>query len=279
MIASKKEKTKVAVEKIRFPKTNVKFELDSADGFAFLGCARKMMGLEYNDCYLEVAKRNFTLNAKNHIRGVPIPKEDFYTYTLWACSEFLHEIDDRRTFKKIVKKINTIGQYPNGMFRYCNTETSYIVPNVTSAAALVYCLDGQYSKTKELVDLLRKTQKNGNWFYYEINKGYRKLKIKEDSMHLAMMIYHLREINRLSKLNTMDIVHKALLYLYEENKDKLEGGRKIEWGIPFIALASKGIEHKLYRRAFLETSRRSINHENFRTRAISAWALSKMLST
>ncbi len=265
---------------VKIPTDNIKFELDSADGYAFLGYARKKVGLSHIE-YLKAAKiRNFTLNHEYTIKGTIVPKNGIYTYTSWVCLEFAIKSGNKLLARKLLNRVDNIGKYSNGMIRYCNTETKYVVPNVTSAAALMYCMNGQSSKAKPLVNTLRRMQSRGNWNYHMFNNSknkYQRLETKEDNMHLAMMVYHLKEINKLSGIETSDMIAPAMEILKKNNKKINEKRTKIGWDIPFVALASHGLDNNLYGRAIQTTINKSLVHKNFRTRAISAWVISKTL--
>lgn len=260
------------VNDIKLPDTNIYFENSSADGFAFLGYARAKAGLGCDYLYDAVKKRNFCLNSSQTIRKVTVAADNQYVYTIWVCIEFLSLINKDDDIEDLISRVDAIGQYPNKMMRYCSTEVHYLVPNVTSAAALIYSMAAQKDKAIELVQVLRDKQKGGNWEYYDLraNKPVR----FEDSYHLAMMVYHLREIKRISGIDTEDLVSKSIVCLNKMNAQELQGG-SIGWGIPMLYVATKGIDDKLNKRAYNGLMSESINNTNFRVRAIAAWALAK----
>lgn len=260
------------VDNVKFPETNVYYEHDSADGFAFLGCARAKVGLDWAACYEAVDSRDFCLNAEQSINKITVPFYNQYVYTLWACIEFLDLINKGEIIGELVRRVDDIGQYPNKMMRYCSTEVEVVVPNVTSAAALIYSMVGKKDKSKELVQVLREQQVDGNWRYYNLRTN--KYTRVEDSYHVAMMVYHLKKLQRISGINTEDIVLNSIKCLNKLNAKKLKLG-SIGWGIPMLSVATKGIDAKLYNRSFNKTLTESIKSENFRVRAISAWALTK----
>lgn len=275
---TKSQITKI-VSGIRFPKSNIYFEKCSADGYAFFGYARKFLDMSCNDCFKKIINRNFSLGAANKIRKVKLSAENIYIYTLWTCAEFLFVLKRFDILEKFREYIDGIGQYENGMFRYCKEECYYVVPNATSAAALLYGHLGVHDKSKELIDILRSEQLyNGNWQYYILNK-HEKFRIRrrfkeEDSYHLSMIIYHLRELERLYKIDTLDIVEKSLVRLSKIN-DFVIKTPSVGWSFPMLYLATKGIDNKLSKKALERMLGLSINNSNFRVRAISAWALVK----
>ena len=267
------------IASVSLPNTNSYYENESADGFAFLGAAREIVGLNSEECYMEVIKRNYTLNAKRTIAptGAIVDENTQYVYTLWSCIELFSLLKDEKKNNLLCKTVDEIGKYENGMMRYCTTEIRYLVPNVTSAAAYIYSINGEYDKAAELIEVLEKEQcRNGNWQYKILDKQTNKPSSHkyEDSHHLAMMIYHLREVARLVNIKTDQIVNKALLHLAGMNKIRLQAGT-IGWGIPWLYLATNGIDLGLSKRAYDETISKSILNPNFRTRGVAAFCLAK----
>lgn len=266
------KKIKTAISEIKFPETDIYHEKNSADGYAFLGCAKEKVELDSTDCYELVKSSNFCLNKSQKIRGGEVPANTMYVYTMWPCIEFLNLRKDQKNVSMLMDTLDKIGRYPNGMMRYCTTEINYIVPNVTSCAALLYALDGQIEKTKDLVSVLLKEQKDGNWRYYDALTG-EPLRW-EDSFHLAMIVYHLREIQNKIQIDTQNIIARSLEKLKAVNRKSLDPG-SIGWGIPMLYAATKNLDSDLSERAFVRTLEESLVHENFRVRAYAAWALTK----
>jgi len=271
------------IKNITFPSgTNNYYENDSADGFAFLGAARLIVGLDADKCYEEIKKRNYTLNVDKIIArpNRKVFKDTQYVYTLWACIEMLSRLEGQgETINFLIDRVNQIGQYENGMMRYCTTEINYIVPNVSSAAALIYSINQEVPKANRLLTILKENQLGyGNWEYKIRGKktqNFVSAGICEDSYHLAMMVYHLKEITRLTGLDTSSITKRSLQRLREINEKKLDAG-SVGWGIPMLALAAHGLDSELYERALNETLSKSIKHTNFRTRSIAAFCLAKI---
>lgn len=139
---------KTMVGSVPYPYANKYFESDSADGFAFLGCARQVLGLDTDYCREAIEKRSFTLNARQRIKATNIvaPATNRYVYTLWPCVEFLHARGEHETVGKLMDIVEDIGVYGNGMVRYCSHEIDYVVPNVTSACAMLYATTGPQRK-------------------------------------------------------------------------------------------------------------------------------------
>ena len=201
-----------------------------------------------------------------------VPEDANYVYTIWTCTEFLRALRNLDSTRWLMCILEDIGMYKNGMQRYCSLEIDLEVPNVTSAAALLYAWDGQIEIASRLVDLLRMRQIDGNWWYviHSTGETYK----PEDSFHLAMMIHHLREIQRADGIQTNDLITDALHALAALNEPELQPG-SIGWGYPMIYLAAVGLDKSLARRAYVATLKQGLTHENFRTRALSAWALVK----
>lgn len=265
------------IDSVKFPTTNIYYESDSADGFAFLGYARAKVGLNYNDCYHEMIKRNFKLNAKRKIlqTGINVSRQNNYVYTIWVCIEFLKEINDLDTCNKLMNLVKDIGEYKNGMVRYCNEEIYYEVPNVTSSTALLYSMFGNVEKSNSLVKNFISKQSGNNWNYYILLNNKRVKGVFEDSYHLAMILYHLREIEKINKIELTEPIHKIILELKKLNKKKIDGG-SIGWGVPMLCLSVNGLDNELYEKSFNLLVKESIFNSNFRVRSIAAWALAKL---
>ena len=266
------------VEEVYGPVGNVYYENSSADGFAFQGFARAKTGLDYSRYLRAIIDRNFSLNKSQKIKrtGISVPKDNQYIYTIWTCIEFLREIGEIDAINSLMNIVNNIGTYPDGVMRYCSSEIKYKVPNTTSAAALLYAWNDEESKSIALVDVMRKTQSRGNW-RYRAKKGKKWIPSKEeDNFHLAMIIYHLRSIEKYSGVQTHDIVEKALERLKSYNKEGIKVGR-IKWAIPMVYAATCGLDHNLEETSFKELVDIAIKDDNFRVRGMSAWALTRWL--
>ncbi|MBN2298600.1 MAG: hypothetical protein JXM72_08395 [Deltaproteobacteria bacterium] len=263
------------VSDIPYPYAHEYFESASADGFAFLGYAQYALGLDATYCRDAINERNYTLNAEQRIKAtdITVPNTSMYVYTIWPCVEFLHLRGEYAKFQELVHLVEEIGAYQNGMIRYCTHEIDYIVPNVTSACALLYALTGRTDKAASLIDLLRSRQLDGNWRYEIFSSG--KLCGMEDSYHLAMMVYHLRQVQITTQIMTSDIIDKALPQLQKLNNEYLQPG-SIGWGIPMLYISSLGLDDGLSQSALKAMmGTRGLWHKNFRVRAITAWALVK----
>lgn len=259
------------IENIKLPLSNEYYELDSADGYAYLGFARAKAGLEYKDFLKEINDRNYSLNAAWH--G---DKHTKYIYTIWTCIEFLREAGEENVIKELMNIVDSIGVYPDGSMRYCSHEIYYQVPNITSAAALLYAYNNEYEKCQKLVNILREREEDGNWKYIKLNEDFsiKAITVLEDAYHLGMIIYHLKKIEKVSGIITSDLVLKSVKALKDKNYTG-DGQGKIGWGPPMIYLSFLDLEEK-ESKVFLEkTLKESIQHSNFRTRAIAAFALAE----
>jgi len=260
---------------VPYPCANRYFEADSADGFAFLGCARQVLGMDTGYCREAIGKRAFTLNAEQRIRAtnIVVPATNRYVYTIWPCVEFLHAMGEHETVGELMDVVEGIGTYENGMVRYCSHEIDYVVPNVTSACAMLYAISGRADRAAPLVDILRSRQIDGNWRYEIYSTGMPCG--MEDSYHLAMMIYHLRQVQAISGIRTSDLIEESMPRLQELNSASLQPG-SIGWGIPMVYIASIGLDDRLSRKALHALmGMNGLRHHNFRVRAIAAWALVK----
>jgi hypothetical protein len=268
------------IDNIELPITNNYYEKNSADGYAFLGYALKKIGSNKN-LLDELKIRNFSLNSEYKILTTNTTKNNQYTYTLWICIEYLSLLNEKNLLDDLYKIINDIGVYDNGMARYCNEEVNFIVPNVSTAMALIHCRYKNFNKAKELIDIIREKQlKNGNW-KYSTNKPIKKLEIKkeEDIYHHCMMIYHLMEIKKYNILEVDDIIEKSLK-LYENYKNineiKNNGKSGINWFYPMFMLIIKDKNKKLFDQTLELVINKYIFDKNFRVRSICAWALSQI---
>ena len=265
------------IQNIKLPATNVYYELTSADGYAYLGYALSKINTDYQKCLSKMIENNFTLNADKLVRNVKVFKETNYTYTLSCCLDFLNAANERKTFDKVFDIFRGIGFYKNDdLYRYCDTEIYYGIPNTTSMAAWMFALTGDTENCKKCLSFLSSTQKqNGNWNYYDIkNNNLKELPLQEDSTHVAMMVTHLRLVEVLTGIDTSALYLKSIKMLENHNSHKLDGGT-IGWGVPMLYLATKNMNTDLNKRAYQETVQGGINNKNFRVRACSAYCLTK----
>ncbi len=259
------------VREVKLPMGNHYFESVSADGFAFMGMAYHNSGLPTDHFCNEIEKRRYTLNGNHKILSTRLSPEVIYLYTHWVCYEFLR-LTGRDT-THLVDNIKQIQRYPNGWHRYCDVEINYVVPNVTAMAALVYT-ENNDPTGEELINLLRQTQINGNWYYLRNGKQIK----TEDNYHLGLMLYCFY------RLGLTDNMVKKSLRAYVNTEKILNPGR-VGWGIPVAYLiytlyGSKiqkiiGKKEYDYRVKIYKENATMFakEHINFRVRAISAWAL------
>lgn len=268
---SKEEAAKI-INGIKLPDTDNYYEKTSADGFAFLGAAKANLGIEYQNYLKEIADRNYCLNAAWY--G---DKHTQYTYTLWTCIEFLRRAEDLSTLEEMYKRIDQIGSYPDGYMKYCSIEIKYRVPNMTSIAALVSAYRGDTKSVKKYLKVLEKNQVNGNWKYCKLDETLiaGNETVFEDAHHLALMIYQLRKLESEFGIKTKHIYLPAIDAI--QNKNYAGNGKgKIGWAYPTIYLAVSGVNKELEEEYLKLTLKESINHSNFRTRAIAAFCLSEV---
>jgi hypothetical protein len=269
------------IRNIKFPIKNDYFEKSSADGYAYLGFARARLGMDWEPCLKEVSAREFSLGQKWTITatGVDVGVRTKYTYTIWPCVEFYREISgkksilDKKAIKRAEETLRSIGVYDCGMHRYCDVEINYIVPNMTSAAALMQAYFKNFAEAKELIATLEKNQLNcGNWQYKKIIKGKEVDYVKEDALHLSMMIFQLRESQKILKINLSKIINLAIKALKEMIK---KGCGNFSIGSDSaIYLATKGLDQKL-EHEFRPKVIKLLDDDNFRKRAFAAFALTR----
>jgi len=267
------------IKNIKLPLQNSYYEKCSADGYGYLGYSLYKLGEEHTHCLKKMEENNYTLNADRviGITNKKVFKHTNYTYTLSVCIDYLHMVGDTDKLNHLYDIFKTIGFYgDSGLYRYCDTEISYGVPNTTSAAAFIFALMGDIDKCQRCIDFLRKTQLKGNWYYYIINGDNKLNKIQrsEDSFHLAMMVFHLRMVEILTNIEVKSIYSESIDLLKILNKNKLQGGT-IGWGIPMLYLASKGLDDSLSNRSYDMIMNQSIKNSNFRVRGLSAYCLTK----
>ncbi len=266
------------IESIKLPKTNDYYEKSSADGYALLGYALKKINSN-RDLLDEVVNRNFSLNSNYNIRNIKVSKDNQYIYTIWLCLEYILLLDQDQIANNLYQRVLDIGIYSNGMARYCVEETYYIVPNVTSAMALIHCQFNNFEESKKLINVLRETQYKNNWCYYDIKgKNYIKLKKFEDKYHQCMIIYHLQEIKKYDKIYVDDIIDRTIKpYMkYKKIADIKDIGKGLPWFYPMFTLIIEDYNNTLFEQGVNLLKKKYIKHNNFRVRAFSAWVLSKL---
>lgn len=263
------DKYKSLIKKIQFPETNIYYEKDNADGYGFLGYARSKVGLDTSKCLDKIIERDFSLSIKNSKEASPNNK---YVYILWPCAEFLKSIDNNDFENKFISRLNKIGTYPTGEFRYCTDEYYRAIPNATSAAALLYALYGQKDMAASLLQKMEEWQsENGNWkFIFHTKKEIR----YEDDFHVSMILYQIYYASKILNINMEDVLSKAGSYLIENSNKNIYKGI-IEWGVPMLYVAMECIKNPLSDVLLKPMLNKYIKHKNFRTRAYAAWALIK----
>lgn len=274
---------RLLIENLKMPTDNKYFEKSSADGYAFLGAARAILNLPSKQFKKEVIDRNLSLNAQHRINKRKLPQDTSYTYTLWTCHELARELGGA-LMARILKEVKEIGRYDTGWQRYCSNEIFYTVPNVCSAAALIYHDNREMKLAKELIDFLVKEQIDGNWHYHQIDRKDGTLTIArvEDKYHLAMMLYH---FSMMKSIVPKTMLKKTLRTFVEDGKWLSDGS--VGWGVPLTCLVYHVWEDEIRSMMTMEElrNRQEISgnktieylfHENFRVRAISAWVIAKI---
>lgn len=263
-----------------YPVTNTYFQQCSADGFALFGFAQHHTGFNHKYCLKMIREKNYSLNSKHKIRDIQVSRQNKYVYTMWACSEFLNAINKPLILNKLIRDLDNIGTYNNGMHRYCSEEIYYIVPNATSSAALMYAMVNQLDKTNRLLKVLKDEQLDtGNWGYrnypsYEYVRDASNNIREEDAYHLAMIIYQCREINRLTNIPVHHIIQPACKQLIRMNAKKIASG-SVGWGYAMIYLALKRIDNGTSDKALQHVIYQGVITSNFRVRSQALWALCK----
>lgn len=257
------------IKNINLPNTNIYYEKDSADGYAFLGYAKSKIGENTDDCLKKIIERDFSLSIKNSKEASPNNK---YVYTLWPCSEFLGSIENNKFEDAFIDRLDNIGRYKTGEFRYCIDEYNRAIPNATSAAALIYAMYGKKDIAISLLQKMREWQSpNGNWkfvFFNDNNIRY------EDDFHVSMILYQIYFSSKILNIDMTDVISKAATYLINSSNKNIYKG-KIGWGVPMLYVALACVGDKLSDKLEKPLINKYIKHKNFRTRAYSAWALVK----
>jgi hypothetical protein len=124
--------------------------------------------------------------------------------------------------------VEEIGTYNNGCTLRSH-EIDYVVPNVTSACALLYALHGSYGQGVAAGRPPPVTADRRNWRYEIYSTG--KPCGMEDSYHLAMMIYHLSRHQTVCGIRTADIIERAMPGYMNSTVHICKAG-SIGWGIP-----------------------------------------------
>lgn len=251
------------------------FAKTASDGWALAHAARELLGV--GKSFAEDVRpfiKGCGLGAPYSINGVAVPANAVYTYQLWAVAEYIkarygNEASEERDY--IIEQVRRIGCYPNGWWRYCSTETGYIVPNATSAAANLFAWAGDTHAAEKLMHVLAANQVCDNWRYQPGGHA-------EDSMHLALMIYQLTTMRDLDGSHIeppTQMIYRALAGLVRLNRDELQPG-SIGWAPPWVMLAMYGdfVGSDLFGQAH-EATVGLLEHENFRTRAMAAFCLAK----
>ena len=257
---------------MKYPLDDYYFEKSSADGYAFLGISKYLLGLDWSHCLNIVNTKGPRLCADWVSNDTMLNRETVYAYTCWPLYEFYYMINDKVGMDNIVNIMDDkIGYYEPGVFRYCDIEIDYVVPNVSATAALTYARHGRLDDAHALVEELReRQQKSGNWFY--TNKKDGSVDRLEDTSHLSMMVISLREIESFG-FETVDMVEGAMEYLRNDNRINIKMG-SIGWGAAYLYLATIGLDGDMNNKSY-EMCKDTIRHRNFRTRAITLWALTK----
>ena len=280
---------------LKYPDASINnyYEYSSADGFAFAGAALAMQQQssdEVTNLLEEVDKRNWRLDAPIIINNISVTANNNYVYTLWACAEFFYALKDNQRLREVAKRIDNIGCYSNPInsIRYCSEEVNYVVPNVTSAAILVYTMVGRHGKAKKLLsNFLRRQHNNGNWQYATlVPKMGLRYTVFEDCYHLSMILYHLRAAKKINpQLKIHEVTTRIITYLLKNkprccvckrSKDSWLCEGSIGWGIPMMFLGTYGlVDSKKHIQGLIKTTS-YLNHPNFRVRSMAMWALERI---
>ena len=268
------------------PKNNEYAQQTSADGHAWLGIARARCGLGTKNIQNRLSKLCPGLNREHIINDVHVPKNDCYSHTCYSYYLFAYELSKRNIINhfeknRIYKELYKIGNYPDNTARYCNTEINLKVPNVTPTTAHIYsihCGNGKQYKVPDMIKALSDSQENGNWYYEKLPSCLRTR--KEDSAHLAMMIYSLKSIGLEVSIQLAKNALKELKRLNPNGvriSDNINSG--LAWNPPWIAVATLNEpEYRaLHHQAIKLTKEICIHHKNLRVASISAWALTEII--
>ena len=260
------------IKEITFPSTNILYEKDAVDGYAFLAYALAYFDLDYEKAQEEVFKRFGTISSSRKHYKTIVPASDLRTYQSFPTFEFLNFIENDK-IEQIHSNLDKIGTYSNGMMRYCGTEINLIVPNVTALAAYMYAILGNEQKTLLLLNALRENYHSTakNWQYFDTLNDIR---IRfEDSYHVGMMLYAFKKIEE-KGFKCSDLIDKAFSIIKKDNNFEIKETKSSHgFNAPFI-LASVGmLDPALSNQALHIVENKTIYDSSFRTKTLALWSL------
>ena len=256
------------ISEIGFPEKQDYYQVTSVDGYALLGAAKALLGM---DCLAEAGivfnGEAIGLRDSYAIQGQHFDGYTEYLYSCWVASIFA-ELYDRKYLQQIKDIVGKFTLYTDGIaynaISYTYPDCNYIVPNVQAMA-----YDLHYAGYRCL-KWLEKNIHEGNWRY-----GFRQenhfIERKEDIPHLGFICLALR--NKPLAKRVIDTAEATMNKLYESGNDK----SRISNLHPVFALATSKQSLKI--KALGKTVDILCNEsENFRARCWAAYSLAKSVT-
>lgn len=260
------DKLKILVQSVEHPTKDDDhsyYSLTSVDGYALLGAAKYLLGLDYSKEKNYVFNGDvFGLRAAYQIKHETFPPNTTYLYSSWVVN-FFAKCLGKDYEKKVVSSINTLpvfsDTFANGAVSYCSPKCNYIVPNVQAMAVNLH------EKGAKCLRYLQDTEVSGNWRYARL-KEKTFLPVMEDIPHLAFMIVALDSVEEAA-----DMVSRMRLNLDRMYSNNVNRGR-INNTDALFSMATK--DGSLKKRA-LKNAQLTLadDKENFRARCWCAYAL------
>lgn len=256
------------IEAVSYPTAQDYYQLTSADGYALLGAAKFLLGLDYQKEYDTVFNGDvYGLRDSYAIQGEKFDKSTEYIYTCWVVSIFAELIDIEK-LQNIKKRVGLFSIYTRGIsadaVSYTSPDCNYIVPNVQAMAV------GLHFEGYKCLKWLQKNIYEGNWRY-----GFRDqdhfINTSEDIPHLGFICMALRE-NDSAKV-VVQTAEATMNKAYKLNKRSSRISN-------LDAVFSLATSNKEMKKIALSEAYKIVcdEKENFRAKCWSAYALSKALT-
>jgi len=256
---------KARVQAIYFPTVQDYYQLTSADGYALLGAAKFLLGLEYQK-EEEIVFNGDVLGLRDSyaIQGEKFDRDTEYIYTCWVSSIFA-ELIDKKKLQEIKQKVGCFSIYSRGIstnaISYTLPDCNYIVPNVQAMAV------GLHYAGFKCLKWLEKNIYEDNWRYGFKNENHF-INRTEDIPHLGFICMALNGKEAAKKV--IQTAEVTMNKMYESNVCKSQIGNLDA----VFSLATSN--EKLKKIALMKTHKVLCDEgENFRARCWAAYALAK----
>jgi hypothetical protein len=260
------------IQNIQYPANNDMHEQTAADGYAYLGAAKALLGLDYFFEKDKILERLGTVVEDRIHYGTVVPAGDKRVYQTYACFIFAKITRNLALKGEIIRILDSIGAYSNGMMRYCQAEINLVVPNITALSSTIYNLCGREKDSFSLLNVLSDTIKDYGWDYIDTRTNA--VVRKEDAYHLALMLWALSMTHFSSDKDMLkEKLCSSILRLLQTENIKIIQTGSIMLNFPFLTLATYDKDVLLYTRASERLIDIILNFPNFRTKGASALAL------